>query len=280
MNHQLIELSEEELAKLKKLEMYLFEHLKKVCDEHNLRFWAGFGTLLGAVRHQGFIPWDDDMDFYMPCEDYFRLIQIMAERPDKDIDIEVACPPFHSYRSYMKIKLRGTRFVEDSAPLGSNNEGDEVFIDIFPLFSLPESGSRKRIIKKYLFLQNKASCYFRRRRFLGKMKKAFYLLWVPWITPSTAARRIQQLIRECSVLYKDSNWLTAEGMDIYQKHAFDETRFLPFEGTSIPVPSGYDELLTVCYGDYMELPPVEKRKSVHFLREISFGEWEKRIETK
>lgn len=249
----------EKRKKIWAVELGLLEKFDKVCKKHHLTYYAYYGTLLGAVRHQGFIPWDDDMDIVMFRDDYERFQAIAPQ--------EFTEPYFYqnSYTDQVTwpfSKLRDSRTTaaeKNFTGLGSSfHQG--IFIDIFPLDSAQDPDDA-------------------RTAFIAEMQN---LLWIGIMNPSLALQAVMQEPQESSLktfmldyLRKDRtekfrvfenynlsalgeskkvNYVLSEMVlhdcKSVDRDWFRETVYLPFENMEIPAPAEYDKILKECYGDY------------------------------
>lgn len=274
-------LTEDECAQLKKTLLKVHGDIISLCGKHGITIMLGGGSCLGAIRHKGYIPWDDDLDLMMPREDYENLIAVyergevddkyLFEYPRKDKDTK---------NTSMKIYLKGTickEIFDDNDTFPTN-----VFIDVFPMDYAPNN-LLVRKIKAFVsdFLQAVCTCtlYYQHRSsnmelfakqddqamkryklrlFIGKLFSfASHKKWVYWFDKYNAKSKV-------------SNFMTVPtGRNHYMKETLPVEAFLPvtevsFEGKKAYVPGGYDQYLSHLYGDYMKLPPVEKRER-HFI---------------
>jgi len=268
--------------KLHSCQLLLAAELKRICEKHNIKYFMIAGTLLGAVRHKGFIPWDDDMDFAIMREDFAKFLTVCkAELGDKFILQDMFSDKYYAL-PVAKLILKGTKFIERNASKNKSQKG--IFIDIFPYDSIPDDeNSRKK--------HNK-NTYFLKRQFLAKQgytiaKKGevlknivyFMLKILSLFVPKNYIRN--RLDKELRRFEKENTKKVAAlgGAYGYTKESverkwFEQTVELPFEGITLAAPKEYIEYLTYFYGDYMTPPPEDKRYNRHSALEIDFGEYD------
>lgn len=255
-----------ERKKIWAVELDLLENLLAVCETYHLNIYADAGTLLGAVRHKGFIPWDDDIDMIMFREDYDQLIAVA----DK-----VFSYPYHlQVWGREKDYIRGHAQLRNSATTGILKCEEKfqypfdqgIFLDIFVLDGVPDDknklrGLRKEIesLKKKLkwcvmgpYLLKDHSAYL-----LSRFKRKLQYLFYGKNDPEKLCAKLDDLLRENTS--GQSEWVAPLSFQfdtkkrIRKKCLYDKTIWLPFENRKIPVPGGYDEYLSNRYGDYKKL---------------------------
>lgn len=271
---------EEELNTLHQVEIYIAREIKRVCDLYNLKYCLSYGTLLGAIRHKGFIPWDDDFDIAMPREDYEKFIKVFGKETNTyEFFIENWDTEASYGLSFSKIKLNGTVFEENSIKETNTHKG--IFVDVLPYDELP---NEKRLISKTA----------KRVLFLGKIYK-FRLGYLP-TNPGNRKQEIQARVIGAlgkiipksflrKLIYKEETKFNGRGdfltlvsgpyqcRDYFPKEYLDNMIEVDFEGDKFKVPERYDDVLKAIYGDYMKLPPVEKRVCRHNPGIIDFGKY-------
>lgn len=238
----------------------------ELCKEHNINYYLAYGTLLGAVRHKGFIPWDDDIDVMLPRPEYRKLQKIVSEGklPQGysygDIDKKEYIYPF------MKIYNENSYVKEDKLEDGSNES--PIWIDVFPMDGLPSSKFKIKLI----FFIHKAIRMFSYTAIVNS-KKVDGLERVATILLKPLAKLIgsNNISRFRSYLatrfnYEKStyigNVLTGVGpSNAIEKEIYLPKKLLEFEDRTFPAPLNYERHLTDLYGNYMKLPPEENRKS-------------------
>ena len=264
---------------LRGAQLYIAEEIKRICAENGIQYFLDCGSLLGAVRHRGFIPWDDDMDIGMLKADYDRFVAIAPSALGKDFFLDEISTEDRCAIVYAKVRLRNTLYDEDR---GSRNAvHNEIFVDIFPYIPTGNDMSRWRrkgrrlafygwalsakagyrdwkggFIKRLLFLPSDL---------LGKL--ASY----PFLHRRILAIRDEQ--REESKVCMCDGWLRSLMNYPMPREIFDRFIDAEFEGHVFPIPAEYDQYLTIMYGDYMKLPPVEDRVT-HEVRGLDFGPYD------
>lgn len=236
----------------------------KVCEILNLKYFALGGTALGAIRHKGFIPWDDDIDFCMPRADYERFLKEGQKLLPDYLFIQTHITDKNYFCPFAKIRDCNTTAIEDGDKDLIINHG--LWIDIFPLDGLPDSDLKR---KYYEFLDEK---FFRRRMLpyryknlsmRGKIQNFVCRLLVPskrmaYCLSSKIARKYDF----CKSKYVWWNWNSRIRKN-FLRIWFESWKYVEFEGTMIRVPEKYSEYLKEHYGNWEELPPLNQRKSVH-----------------
>ncbi len=239
------------------VELQLLSKLLEVCNKHNLHVWADSGTLLGAVRHQGFIPWDDDIDVAMPREDYEQLKRIAPTEFQEPYFFQCAYTDKY-VRGHAQLRYNGTTAILPSEIGVPFNQS--IFIDIFVLDMLPKDKQEQWNIMWKTELMRKAmtwtiepiSIHHLRKAFVQLFCKAYFLL-----------RPIQKTYAKFERMFYRCQSTPSQyiGMPMFsvtnilkyrmKRDWYSETITLPFEDIEIPVPKHYHEILTEYYGDYM-----------------------------
>ncbi|MBQ7947621.1 MAG: LicD family protein [Bacteroidaceae bacterium] len=239
------------------VELDLLEKFLDYCKLHNLRCWADGGTLLGAVRHQGFIPWDDDIDLAMPREDYDRMCLIGNEGLEAPYFLQTAYSDIDYHRSHAQFRRSDTAAIRPSDCFEPFNQG--IFIDIFPLDAVPEDkemvrASCKCMRKTTRFLKSK-NCNLlmsgRLSLIFRKLKAKYMVRKYGWTTIYSKAEEAMRALGKMP--HTKVAELTFLGDKVvWDKSIFDETVWLPFENTKIPAPRDYDAFLRTHFGpNYM-----------------------------
>lgn len=244
-------------------------YFQEFCKENNLHFVLAGGTCLGAVRHKGFIPWDDDVDVFMLRSDYEKLPKIWAEKADTS---RYSCvrsdEKINIHHSATEIKDNNTTFINRHSIDVDMHQG--LMIDVIPLDGVPEN----KLSRLHQMLQSMLYCCFNFQRLPNhKSKLTFYAtkLALAVIRSSKLRYMIWKTAEKQVVKYGTKNHsLVAsfgEGVAImlqrFPKEWFLKPGFADFEGYRMPVPANVDEYLRISYGDYMKLPPEEEQVCRH-----------------
>lgn len=253
-----------EMKKLWAVELDLLAEFDRVCKKHGLTYFADGGTLLGAVRHKGFIPWDDDIDVAMSREEYKKLVRIAGQEFQDPYFFQTPFTDPGLVMGGSRLRNSGTTLISDFENMRPyENKG--IFIDVFVLDNIPESESElersKRFLKRYWRVLRYASyydSYFQpgkqysmKRMLLGKFSRALKGVFgmerlsrgYEEYCSQWAEKRTERVgLLECT---------RGQEMYIYPRENYDGRTYIPFEHISIPVPNGYHEVLTSMFGDYM-----------------------------
>lgn len=246
-----------------------FKAFISFCEKHNLKYVAAYGTVLGAIRHGGLIPWDDDIDVFMKREDYNKFVNLKAELSDSDYEI-LDLDNDGYYLPFAKFCDRHTTIWEHSSipcVIG-------VFIDIFPVDCVPSHGTiaakaYKEFIHKWGRYYRTLSSYsikdiitlIRNRQFrtcLGCIKSFFYRLLPKKMLKLDFISTVEKLSRMKGDKLID---YTEMKLRILPSDLLDNTIMVPYEGININVPADYVNYLELTYGNWRELPPEEARLS-------------------
>lgn len=259
MVDEYVEIPSETLRKAHVCMVEILREIDRICTKHNITWFLAFGTTLGAVRHQGFILWDDDCDIGMPCEDYNKFLQIIeSELSDKFFFQTKETDP-HYGRPMVKIRMNGTKLVEHHEGLNEKyHQG--IFVDIFsydyfPL-TAPFFSKVFNVVPKWRQKRKKYPRGDWRRMALAVLTGIPYAI-------SSFLEKLYILycmaVPRCNKSLTGSDFRMNGGCFNKIEVVFPVRKDMTFEGCYFPMPANPDEYLRANYGDYMELPPVEKR---------------------
>ena len=237
------------------------------CREHNIKYSLAYGSLIGVIRHRGFIPWDDDIDLYMTRNEYIKLIETFPQYLNKKYKIACLERDEKWNRAYAKIYDCRTILIEQVR----NNVGIGVGIDVFPLDEIPsEETLRRSYLKKMHRLRSfytlKSLKLSRRRPLL----KNIIIVVSRLLTWPISYRYLAEFISARAQQFNGTNtgylFDNAEGYyssSPFLMSHFDEYIDMPFEGHFFMVMSGWHDVLTKTFGNYMQLPPEEEQIPHH-----------------
>ena len=225
------------LNRIKDVEKQILCKYIEICEKYHLRYFVAFGTLLGTVRHKGFIPWDDDIDVGMPREDYERFLQIAQKECGEEYFLQTVDtdPEYHLY--FAKLRMNRTRFVENSLQKSQ----------------IGQYGPAKDFVMRsiwHILHGGMHLCGISAKMVWKKCNQAFMK------KPEKGSSRMTTFAADAK------KW-------IIEKKEMEQLVEVPFEDITVKIPCGYDAILTRCYGDYMKLPD-EKDRVNHMPVEIQF----------
>ncbi|MDD6432617.1 MAG: LicD family protein [Lactobacillaceae bacterium] len=256
-----------------KISLEILKVVTSACEELNLNYFLMYGTLIGAVRHKGFIPWDDDVDIMMPRKDYTALIKAFSKDPSLLHGLDIFSPLTSSKYPYMI-----TRISDPNYKIKRDNEeayGMGIFIDIYPFDGLGNNIYKALEIQAlgdglsslyYLSTRDKFTKDHTKGILKNTLKYPSYLVSKS-IGKTTLQKSLLKLANDkfySSKYVCCATWTAGGEKDLFKRSWFDEYIYLPFEGQNFRVPKCYDEVLKHIYGDYMKLPPKSKQIGHHY----------------
>jgi lipopolysaccharide cholinephosphotransferase len=264
-----IDLNVSQLAELKAQELAILKEFIRVCDALSIPYFAWGGTLLGAVRHKGFIPWDDDIDVVMTYPDYCRLCQKWSSvaKPEFFLQNHESDPGY--FPPFGKIRLTKSTYVETWSRFLHMNHG--IFIDICLLVPLGDSRWQRRIHRLMTLNYSEIYSAFDFPKEKITLKGLCVKTLNVFSTPSKASEKLTKLIRFQQTKFENSGWLYSypNFNQAFPSSLFSDFVLLNFEDCQIKAPKDWDAVLSVLFGDYMELPPEHDRVGHHFVAAFS-----------
>ena len=249
----------------KQVELEILSAIAEFCDANEIKYFIAYGTLIGAIRHKGFIPWDDDIDIWMPREDYNRFLESFTS---KDGRYELVSP-YSKKARHSFTKVIDTRTLKIEKGIDYSNGDMGVDVDIFPLDGQPENQKEfERFYNKkrfYYLLFNSAITKFS----CGSWRYKLFKIATFWTRPFKVA-----FVKKCDKIsakypYATSNIIGSTAslynskQNRYKKEWFGEGLDVVFENKQFKAPVNYHAVLTKMYGDYMQLPPEAQQVTHH-----------------
>lgn len=245
------------LEERKKIQLEMLVEIDAFCRAHNIKYMLAFGTLLGAIRHKGYIPWDDDVDISMPLEDMLRFKKEFKSERLKYIEVE-SDPYF--YYGFSRIAHQFTY-----SKCGQICEGYGVNIDLYPTIEVSNSCEInqckiKKIYSHYLFRNFSAKWRGRAIRYLP-IKNLPFIQYVARLYKKRMIESLQQ--RNGNAFHCIAGPLEKFDVHTFDFNPFEEMLEVDFEGHKFMAPAKYHQYLTTRYGDYMQFPPEDQRHPYH-----------------
>ena len=251
------------LEKQKEIQLEILKEIKNFCNNNNLRYFLSGGTLLGAIRHKGYIPWDDDIDIMMPREDYDKLLANFNEKCNDQLKVLSFINTDGYYYPFAKVVNIKTVLIEDNyreiKDLG-------IYVDIFPIDYLPDNEKEtKKIMQKYKKLNKLIGIYSVDvdKMTTNKLKLIIKKLILLLIEKGNNYKKILKKIDNIASEYKNTEKVACISGRYFESSYIEKSILVDFENEQYTIPVGYEEYLTKHYGDYMQLPPEEKRVKQH-----------------
>lgn len=264
--------------RIRKLELDLILQVDEICKKHNIKYFLAGGSMLGALRHGGFIPWDDDMDIGMLPEDYKKFVKVCPPELTKNYFYQTTDLEPESLYIHDKIRIENTVFSTSYANQFKMHNG--VYIDIFVYYKTSDKPRKQqRHIRQILIMRRILGMRWvnRPRRHIHYYK-SLVMLPIMRLFPTTFFRHLYIKLLE-KYEKKDTHFLIdGSGFNLkkvgaFPKEWFDEITYRDFCGHSLPVLKRYDDYLKHWYGEqYMELLPFSSRNSVHDVIRIDLGD--------
>ena len=252
------------------MELDMVKRFVEVCEEYHLRYWMMGGTLLGAVRHKGFIPWDNDIDLAMPREDYNRLLGIGPSAFQAPLFFQTPVTEnARFFNTFVKIRNgNGTAASREEYEMGINCG---VFIDIFCLDEIPDSPRKRKLYFRHLAEISKMRRFAlntpMKGGFVNSVKHSLQKVVYHLVYHNPDAAGLYRIYQQEAGKYAGSGCLQLAHRDfgyveryIWDKKNWEDVIQLDFEDMKLNAPAGYDAVLTRQFGDYMQYP---KDKSTH-----------------
>lgn len=257
-----------EIKELRELQMCILDAIDKFCKENSIRYTISGGTLLGAVRHKGFIPWDDDMDIQMPREDYKKFIQLWNS-PNNSSLYQIVSVESGNDIGYPFAKMTNPQTVLFYK--GKEREG--VYVDIFPVDKVEDMkdfvGRRKKI--KKLHRQHKGLFWLDLAKY-GQLP-LWRILLAYLRKPRFPSKTLSGIAQEINTIAQEKNDMNCDYMfemvcgfkckNLIPSTVFDKYTEIKFEDRKYMCVEDYDTFLAQTFGDYMKLPPIEDQVSDH-----------------
>ena len=263
----------DDLKELHDVEFEMLLQLRRICKKYNLTYYLSGGTFLGAVRHNGFIPWDDDMDIALPREDYQKFLEVVNDELPEEMEVK-------SYSLDSDYHHPVARLMNHTVCVKNNSfretRLEPAWIDIFPLDGMPDEKLACNI-HKILLLWRKVMIGWANYKDLQDLKpnRPWYEKVLMFIGTTFKPGRFMRLTKQYEKLEKVLMKYPASKSKVYMNfngiyrfnsimnkdYYYGNGALYTFKGEQFTAPANYDAYLTKIYGDYMKLPPVDKRNT-------------------
>ena len=256
-----------DIREIQQMELGIMEYVHETCQKIGVKYFLAYGSLIGAVRHKGFIPWDDDMDICMLREDYEKLQDYLISNPDERYEVMSYKNNLNYVYPFMKVQDNHTYLLEEDVRIDSNMG---IYVDIFPVDGYEDDVQFKNKMTK-LIKKRQLSCYTFKgitntKSVLNSLLRYVSVIIFYFTNTNKYVAQIEELAKSRKVSdYEQVDYLIYKDMNkpVWRREWLEQVTTGTFEGKEFTIPKNYHEILTSDYGDYMQLPPVEQRVSHH-----------------
>lgn len=269
---KVLELNTNQIKKIQQIEIKLLLEVDKICKENNINYSLIGGTLIGAIRHKGFIPWDDDIDIMMTRNNYDKFCKLIESKNYDDFYLVNAYSTKYCGCTFSKIMAKNTIMREIS--ISRNQAPCGVFIDIFPIdYASNDKFEREKDFKIAKRIKRNLYC---REGYYYEQKGLKYFLFLlngfvlKLIPKRYFLKKFDKLLKK----YKDTNYIISySGTYPLEKETHNSSVFtnyisVEFEGHYVSAIESFDEFLKDTYGDYMKLPPKDQQIAHHYIVDL------------
>lgn len=270
------------IQEIQRVSLEILKEVADLCEELHLRYYLAWGTLIGAIRHKGFIPWDDDVDIMMPRPDYDKLLEYLYTHklPNLTLFNRTSCSEY----PYMISRISDDRYILEME--NEKSVGMGIFIDIYPMDGM--GATLEEALKLGAYTDRMSSlCYQATREHYAietttsvfrKIIKRPVFLYAKMVGKDKFQNSIETYMMKHKLDYDSSEWvgdlvwLSGGAKEILKREWLDAYEMAPFEQYEFRVPKMYDPVLKQTYGDYMKLPPKEQQIGHHYYKAYRKGE--------
>jgi lipopolysaccharide cholinephosphotransferase len=275
-----LELTDEDKLALRRAQLELLAEFDRVCSTLGIEYFALYGTLLGAVRHQGFIPWDDDLDVGLLRADYDRLCEAINDELGERFFFQTVDSDPHYGCMFGKLRLNGTRCV-DRISYGSKQHGG-IFMDVFPLDARATRGwarfeqkTMRYVGFRLLYLKARYQLPMRKDSVVARIAQVCVRSIVR-VLPRRVIIALTKRHTRLGPRHDPTQYVSLFSTYRYERDTHEAAWMkpplrIPFEDVTVPVPANADAYLSRVYGNYRQLPPPERQIGYHGLVELDFG---------
>lgn len=249
------------MDELKKQELVVLDEIDRICKKHNIKYYLAFGTALGAIRHKGFIPWDDDIDLHMLNDDLIKFKEVCNQELSDEFYYQDKLTDKYYYNYWTKIGLENTTWMPKNRIVDCKYG---ICVDIFPIFKMKSTEKDRNRIQKYtklmLITSSKYYVLNDKNNNYSKFKKLIHKI----IPAKLNDYLYKYAIKKLTIKHEDYDTIVISSITKDKNIYFDKNiiignKKLTFEGRKMPVVNDIDKYLKTFYGDYMVIPPENKR---------------------
>lgn len=244
-----------EILPLQNCILNIMDYIDRFCSQHGIRYYLMGGSALGAVRHKGFIPWDDDLDIFMTLDEYERFRNAFRCKGDRDAFYLQEAGRSGDMITRAKVRMNNTYLIEDVVKTRDIHHG--IFVDIFILHNCPASRPKRYwqyLWARYIVAKALANRHYNRGSLLRQGVIALFKLLPKRFLLRFALRQVYRYRHTPSPDYCHFFGRATIKKAVYPKSLFGNPRRVPFETLSLCVPERVEEYLSMRWGDYMKLP--------------------------